>query len=209
MHIGLFFKGMMTGLIVAPPIGPVALVCVQRTLSRGRIHGIISGLGAATADAILAFVVATGLAFVSSFLTEEQFWLRLVGSILICAIGVKVVLSKPLKKDNVTAGGKHIANFASGFMLTVVNPSTFLVITALFAGFGMAKQVTYQTSIALLVIGVFTGSLLSWFILCTAAEKVLGMSGHKRLALLIKATGTILVVWGTFMLLKLALCGKT
>ena len=94
MDIGLFFKGLVVGFLISTPVGPIGVLCIQRTLNKGRLHGIVSGLGAATADAIYGFVAAFGLTFVSNFLVKEQLWLRLVGGIFLCYMGVRVFLFK-------------------------------------------------------------------------------------------------------------------
>lgn len=209
MDTSLFFKGIAVGLIVAPPIGPVALVCVQRTLNQGRIQGMISGLGAATADGFFAFVASFGLAVVSSFVVREQMWLRLGGGILLCFIGARVITFKLVPRTASGVRNSHVTNFASTFLLTLVNPGTFLTITAIFAGFGLVKPDMEHTSAGLLVIGVFAGSELSWVILCSVAERVLRLLGYVKLTWLSKAAGIILVVLGLVICLSLILCRQT
>jgi threonine/homoserine/homoserine lactone efflux protein len=146
---------------VTLPIGPVAVVCLQRTLNQGRIQGIISGFGAAAADALLAFIAAFGLAFVSSFLVKKQMWLRIVGGVLLCCLGAKVIFSKLVQQSASGVSSNPITNFISTFLLTLANPATFLTITAVFAGFGLVKSDAGYISTTILVIGVFAGSELS------------------------------------------------
>jgi threonine/homoserine/homoserine lactone efflux protein len=206
MDTSLFFKGIAVGLVVAPPIGPVAVVCVQRTLSQGRIQGMISGLGAAAADGFFAFVAAFGLAVVSNFVVKEQMWLRLGGGILLCCLGARVISYKLVPRTASRARNSHVTNFASTFLLTLANPGTFLMITAIFAGFGLVKPDMEHTSASLLVIGVFAGSELSWVILCGVAERVLRLLGYGKLTWLSRAAGVILVVSGLVICLSLILC---
>lgn len=203
MDASIFFKGVAVGLIVAPPVGPVAAVCIQRTLIQGRIQGIISGFGAATADALLAFITAFGLTFVSNFLIKEQVWLRLVGGVLLCYLGTRVILSKPTQQIASGVSRNHITNFASMFLLTLANPGTFLTLAAVFAGFGLVRPDSGYIWPSLLVGGVFTGSQLSWIVLCSAAKKVQGMFSQSKRIWLNKAAGIIIIAFGLFILLSL------
>jgi len=203
MDASIFFKGVAVGLIIAPPVGPIAAVCVQRTLDHGRIQGMISGLGAATGDAFLAFITVFGLAFASNFLVREQVWLRLVGGGLLCCLGALIVLRKPTQKVAWGLGSNHIANFVSMFLLTLANPGTFITLAALFAGFGLIRPDSDNVWRGLLVGGVFTGSQLSWTVLCSAANKVQGMFSQSKRTLLNKITGVVVIVFGLFILLSL------
>ncbi len=203
MDAGIFLQGVAVGLIVAQPVGPVAAVCVQRTLSDGKTHGIISGFGAATADALLAYITAFGLAFVSNFLIKEQVWLRLVGGVLLCCLGTRFVLSKPTQQVVSGAGRNHIANFASMFLLTLANPGTLITFAAVFAGFGLVRPDSGCVWPGLLVGGVFTGSQLSWIILCITAKKIQGMFGQSNHAWLNKIAGIVVIAFGLFILLSL------
>jgi len=203
MDAGIFVRGVAVGLVVAPPIGPVAAVCVQRTLNYGKIQGMISGFGAATADALLAFITAFGLTFVSNFLIKEQIWLRLAGGVLLCYLGIRFVLYKPTQQVASGLGRNHIANFASMFLLTLANPGTFITLAAVFAGFGLVRPDSGYIWPGLLVGGVFTGSQLSWIVLCTAAKKVHGMFGQSKRAWLNKIAGIVVIAFGLFILLSL------
>jgi threonine/homoserine/homoserine lactone efflux protein len=203
MDVSIFFKGVAVGLIVAMPVGPVAALCIQRTLNQGRIQGIISGLGAATADALLAFITAFGLTFVSNFLTKEQVSLRLVGGVLLCYLGTRIILSKPMQQVASGVSRDHITNFASMFLLTLANPGTFLTLAAVFAGFGLVRPDSGYIWPSLLVGGVFTGSQLSWLVLCGTAKKVVGMFSPSKLTWLNKAGGIIIIAFGLFILLSL------
>jgi len=203
MDASIFFKGVAVGLIVAPPVGPVAAVCVQRTLNHGRIQGMISGLGAATADAFLASITIFGLAFVSNFLINEQVWLRLVGGGVLCYLGTRVVLCKPRQQVASGVTRNHITNFVSMFLLTLANPGTFIILAALFAGFGLVRPDSGYTWPGLLVGGVFTGSQLSWIVLCSAAKKAQGIFSQSRQAWLNKIAGIAVIAFGVFILLSL------
>src|SRR5919206_4525412 len=79
VDLGVFVRGLVVGLAVAAPVGPIGVLCIRRTLADGRAAGLVSGLGAATADAIYGCIAGFGLTFISSLLISQHFWLRLIG----------------------------------------------------------------------------------------------------------------------------------
>src|SRR3954470_23703629 len=90
----LLIKGLIAGLAIAVPVGPINVLCASRTLSKGRASGLLSGLGAATADAFYGAIAAFSITLVIDFLRAEEFWIRVVGGILLIAIGV-IYFRKP------------------------------------------------------------------------------------------------------------------
>ena len=83
----MFIKGFIIGISIAAPVGPIGILCIQRTLTGGKIYGLITGLGAATADAVYGSMAAFGLTFISNFLVQQQYWFRLLGGIFLCYLG--------------------------------------------------------------------------------------------------------------------------
>lgn len=98
MELSLLFKGMIVGLSIAAPVGPIGVLCIRRTLAGGRVAGLLSGLGAATADAVYGSIAGFSLTFISSFLISQQAWIRLVGGIFLCYLGVRTFLSQPASR---------------------------------------------------------------------------------------------------------------
>ncbi|MGE5264415.1 MAG: LysE family translocator, partial [Acidobacteriota bacterium] len=146
------------------PVGPIGVLCIRRTLSSGRAAGLVSGLGAATADAIYGTIAAFGVTFISSVLITQQTWLRLIGGAFLCYLGVKAFFSVAAD-SNATVQGEGLASaYLSTFILTVTNPLTILSFAAVFAGLGLSAGGNYATA-SVLVLGVFLGSALWWFIL--------------------------------------------
>ena len=188
-----FLRGLVIGFSIAAPVGPIGVLCIRRTLANGRASGLISGLGAAVADACYGSIAAFGLTFVSGLLISQGDWLRLIGGIFLCYLGVKTFLEKPASLEGLvltTASDLHastglqasfvpgrvgwvrglLVDFASTFLLTLTNPMTIISFTAIFAGLGIADS-GGSASIALtIVLGVFSGSTLWWLILSTAAD---------------------------------------
>jgi threonine/homoserine/homoserine lactone efflux protein len=203
MNIGVFLKGLFVGFLMSTPVGPIAVLCIQRTLSKGKLHGIVSGLGAATADAIYGFVAAFGLTFVSNFLVKEQMWLRLVGGIFLCYMGVKVFLFKSEQRSAPTDSTSYVRDFLSAFFLTLTNPITFFAFAATFAGLGLVRMIEHHLAALLLVAGIFVGAGLWWLIVSAITATFLGRLLYNRPAWLNKISGIVIVVFGLFVLLSL------
>ena len=162
MDAGLLLRGMVIGFSIAAPVGPIGVLCIRRTLASGRAVGFASGLGAATADAAYGCVAGFGLTLVSGALIGGQFWLRLVGGLFLCYLGIKSVLSQPAEEAASAEGAGLAGAYVSTFVLTLTNPMTILSFAAVFAGLGIADARGNYGSAALLVLGVFTGSVLWW-----------------------------------------------
>jgi threonine/homoserine/homoserine lactone efflux protein len=209
MVAGIFLKGLVVGFLVATPVGPIGLLCIQRTLSEGKMHGLVSGLGAATADAIYGLIAALGLTFVSNFLVEKQLWLRLFGGLFLCYLGVRTFLSKPAGQTSSADAPSYISNYGSTFLLAFTNPITILVFAALFAGLGVVSSGTHYfsvgLSVGLSVAGVFIGSALWWFMLCGAAGILHGKISYGILTGLNRISGIIITVFGLVILLLVIL----
>jgi threonine/homoserine/homoserine lactone efflux protein len=160
----MFFKGLILGFSIAAPVGPIGLLCIQRTLQRGRLAGFVSGLGAATADACYGLVAAFGLGTVVSFLLGLQFWLQLGGGLFLLGLGLKTLLAQPKPATATTSLGKAslAGAFTSILLLTLANPATILSFFAVFAGLGIGAR---SGNALALVGGVFLGSATWWLIL--------------------------------------------
>jgi threonine/homoserine/homoserine lactone efflux protein len=168
MKLEMFVKGFIIGISIAAPVGPIGVLCIQRTLTGGNIHGLVTGLGAATADAVYGFIAAFGLTFISNFLLQQHYWFRLLGGIFLCYLGVRAFLSTP---NTQTLGGhnhSHVATYGTTFFLTLTNPMTILSFAAIFAGLGIVRADAHYVSASLLVMGVFTGSGIWWLVLSSS-----------------------------------------
>jgi threonine/homoserine/homoserine lactone efflux protein len=165
MDLSLLVRGLVVGFSIAAPVGPIGVLCIRRTLAEGRAHGFASGLGAATADALYGCIAGFGLTFISNVLVDQQTWLRLIGGVFLCYLGIKTFLSKPAEEAASAKGNGIAGAYASTFLLTLTNPMTILAFAAVFAGLGLASGNAGGGSAALLVLGVFGGSVLWWFLL--------------------------------------------
>jgi len=169
MDISLLLKGLVIGFSIAAPVGPIGMLCIRRTLVQGRLYGFISGLGAASADAIYGAIAGFGLTFISNFLVEQQTWLRLIGGLFLFVLGLKTLLEKPTDQAFSDQRNKLIDAYSSTFFLTITNPITIISFAAIFAGLGLASDGRSYFSAGILVLGVFTGSLLWWLLLSGGA----------------------------------------
>jgi threonine/homoserine/homoserine lactone efflux protein len=170
MPITFFFKGLIIGFSIAAPVGPIGILCIRRTMAAGRLHGLLSGLGAATADAFYGSIAAFGLTFISDFLIQQKFWLGLVGGFFLCYLGVTTFLSKPFRNSPQIGSGNLVNTYGSTFVLTLTNPLTILSFAAIFAGFGLVTVNGGYYSAASMVFGVFLGSSCWWFLLSSLTD---------------------------------------
>ncbi|MBM3128130.1 MAG: LysE family translocator [Chloroflexi bacterium] len=165
MNMEFLLKGLLLGFSIAAPVGPIGVLCIRRTLADGRAAGFVSGLGAATADAIYGSIAAFGLTIISGFLTSQEIALRLVGGAFLCYLGIKTLLAQPSERAANAQGVGLVGSYASTFFLTLTNPMTIFSFLAVFAGLGFVSGSSDFLSAALLVLGVFAGSAMWWLAL--------------------------------------------
>lgn len=170
-------RGLLIGLAIAAPVGPIGVLCIRGTLAHGRLHGLVIGLGAATADGLYGAVAAFGLTAVSELLLAHAAWLRLLGGVFLCGLGVRIFAAVPASAPAAGDRPAHLAAWASTVLLTLANPATLLSFAAIFAGLGLVGPAAGWSAAALLVGGVFGGSALWWLGLSAAAGRF-----HRRVA---------------------------
>lgn len=203
MNFSFLVSGIIIGFSVAAPVGPIGVLCIRRTLAEGRLHGLVSGLGAATADALYGCIAAFGLTFITDVIVQQQAGLRFVGGAFLIALGVRTILSKPSEKPSSEKRKGLLSAYGSTFFLTLTNPVTILSFVAIFAGIGLGSAVTDYGSAALLVFAVFAGSTLWWLILSGIVSLVRKGVTPKTLTWINKASGFIIVVFGFLILISL------
>ena len=205
MDYQLLVSGIVIGFSIAAPVGPIGILCIRRTLADGRLHGLISGLGAATADAVYGCIAAFGLAFISDLLVQQQFWLHVVGGAFLCFLGIRTMLAKPSEKPS---NGKKMGlagAYGSTFLLTLTNPVTILSFAAVFASLGLGSITGDYGSAALLVLSVFAGSA-SWWLILSGSVSLLRTKVTPRVLLWInRVSGGIILGFGLVALISVAL----
>jgi threonine/homoserine/homoserine lactone efflux protein len=204
MDPGFFVRGLLIGLSIAATVGPMSILCIQRTLYKGHTYGLVSGLGIATADAVYGCIAAFGLTLITNFLVSQQTWIRLLGGLFLIYLGLKTVLTRPAERAAVarTKANNFLGAYVSTFLLTLTNPLTILSFAAIFAGIGVAAS-RNTLSAATVVLGVFTGSALWWFILTGGISLLRGNFTPGWLLWINRISGVILVLFGILALLSL------
>lgn len=202
IEIIFLLRGLIIGFSIAAPVGPIGVLCIRRTLADGWAHGLVSGLGAASADAIYGSIAGFGLAFISSFLVSQQLWLRLVGGFFLCYLGVRTLLAKPAEKVSARKEGGLLTAYASTFILTLTNPMTIISFAAIFAGLGLAATRGNYGSAGILVLGVFTGSASWWFLLSGTVGIFRASFKPGLLQWVNRISGAIIIGFGIFALVS-------
>lgn len=195
-------KGLLIGFSIAAPVGPIGVLCIRRTLTQGRWAGLLSGLGAATADAVYGSIVGFGLTVISNLLLSQQFWFSLLGGIFLCYLGGRTFAAQPAKKAAQTNRSGFMGAYASTFLLTLTNPATILSFAAIFAGLGVASAGN-PLSAAILVLGVFLGSGLWWLVLSAGVSLFRTKFTPERLHWVNRISGVIIAGFGLAVLLSL------
>ena len=195
-------KGMIIGLCIAVPVGPIGLLCIRRTLNDGPLYGLISGIGAATADAFYGMVGGFGVTCVSNFLIHQATWLHLLGGLFLCFLGVKTFLSKPAKKEAALKGGGLVLSYLTTFFYTLTNPMTIFSFAAIFAAVGIAEKGRDFVAASTLVLGVFLGSSLWWLILSGGVGLFRERISLQWLWKLNRLAGALITGFGLFELLR-------
>jgi len=203
----ILFKGIILGLTVSMPLGPVGILLVNRTIKRGILSGFFSGMGLATADTILAIVAGLGFTFIISFFQDEKFIVGLIAGFVIIGVGIKVLTSNPVKEFRRKEKGKGkktlLRDYLSVLALSLSNPFTIFVFVAFFSGININGDVKPQLVPFLLVPGVFIGTLSWWFCLSYFVNR---FKKNIRLRSIVKVNqiaGVAIMIIGVVVLLSL------
>ncbi len=193
-------RGIVIGFSIAAPVGPIGVLCIRRTLADGRAVGLVSGLGAATADAVYGTVAGFSLTVVSAALIGLQPWLGVIGGLFLCYLGVATFVAQPADLAAPVKGRGMAGAYASTFLLTLTNPMTILFFGAVFAGLGLAGPATNYASATLLVVGVFVGSALWWLTLSGVVGTMRQRFNLQRLRSVNRVSGIIMTGFGVLAL---------
>lgn len=163
----LFVKGSMIGFLIAAPVGPVGIICINRSLQNGFLTGFISGCGASIADGLYGIIAGFGLTSIADFLIDHKLWIRLIGGSFLIFLGLKTLLKKSHVAIHEHKQQHHLLHACySTLFVTLTSPMTILSFIAVFAGLGLGHTHTQYIDACAMVLGVILGSLLWWFILC-------------------------------------------
>ena len=160
----LLIKGILAGLIISIPVGPVNVLVVQRTISKGCRAGLAAGIGAALADTVYGAVAGFSITFVIRFLIREEFWIRVGGGCLLILIGIWYYRKRPQGLERQNRGQAEGSDLAAALLLNLTNPTTVLSFLVVLAVLGLAGHRPSLLSL-LLVAGIFGGAMLWWITL--------------------------------------------
>ena len=197
--MGVFLRGLLLGLAIAAPVGPIGVLSIRRTLVSGRTVGFVSGVGAATADMFYGGVAAFGLTAVSAILTGQRLWLHLIGGVFLCYLGLRTALSKPAECAAEASGRGLAGAYSSTLFLTLTNPLTILSFVVIFAGLGITSNHSGgYGSAAAVTAGVFFGSALWWFLLSGGVNLLRARFTLRALRWVNVASGILLLGFGVY-----------
>ncbi|MGM9689044.1 MAG: LysE family translocator [Alloprevotella sp.] len=209
----LIVKGLLVGIIASAPMGPVGILCIQRTMQKGRAYGVVTGAGAALSDIIYALMTGLGMSFVMDFIDKEQniFWLKLVGSVMLFIFGVYMFRTDPRKCLRPTTGhnkGTLLHNFTTAFLVTLSNP---LIIFLFIALYNMLTFVIPGNFVGQCVgyLSIVAGAMLWWLGLTYVINKMRSNFGVRGILRLNRTIGSVVlaasVIYAVMTLFNLSL----
>lgn len=192
----ILIKGFIIGVVVSAPLGPVGVLCIQRTLNKGRWYGFVTGLGASISDIAYALLTGYGMSFIFDYINKNMFYLQLLGSIMLLAFGIYTFRSNPVQSIRPVAPskGSYFHNFITAFFVTLSNPLIIFLFIGLFARFAFVEpgvlvfeQITGYLAIAL-------GALAWWFGITFFVNKVRAKFNLRGIWILNRVIGSIVMV---------------
>lgn len=195
--LDLAFKGMLVGVIASGLMGPVGVLCIQRTLKKGRWYGFVTGIGAAVSDIIYALVTGFGMSFVMDIITNERnlFYLKLAGSVMLLLFGIYSYRSNPSKNIRPVGHSKGtlVHNGVTAFLVTFSNPLIIFLFMALFAQFAFVVP-NHPLEQCVGYLSILVGALLWWLGLTYLIDKVRNRFDNRGLLLINKTIGVIVII---------------
>lgn len=193
----MLWRGIAIGVLVSAPMGPVGMLCIQRTLDKGRRAGFYTGVGAAISDLFYCLLTGFGLSFIEDFLERNQSIIQLVGSVVLIAFGVYLFRSNPsksLKKPRASRGSIK-RNILTGFLFTFSNPLILFLIIGLFARFNFLMPDMQFYHYVLGYLCIFGGALLWWWLVTAFVDKVRAHFNLRSMWLINKIIGGIILIF--------------
>ena len=192
-------KGFLIGVIVSAPMGPIGILCVQRTLNRGRLHGLATGLGAMVSDLLYASITLIGMGFVHDLMDANELIIQIIGSIVIIFFGIGIFFTNPLKilkPSSSTPETRYYQDFVTAFFLTFSNVAIIFLFISLFARFNYSPLDTNWFTFAVGMISIGLGALAWWFFITTYVSKLKKYFNRQSLKFFNRIVGIILILLG-------------
>ncbi len=203
MNIVLLLKGIIIGIAISAPVGPIGVLCIKRTFHSGRRSGLATGLGATTADGIYGAIAAYGLSYISGFLVSQEFWFRLAGGVILLFLAVKTFFSRSIKEIKAPTAHSLASDYVSTFFLTLTNPITIVAFLAIFAASGLGHEAHKFAAPTTMVLGVILGSFMWWISLSSGISILKKHFQMNSLHLINKISGTLLFIFAGMLFLSL------
>lgn len=194
--LDLLVKGLIVGVVVSAPLGPVGVLCIQRTLNKGRWYGFVTGLGAALSDIVYALITGYGMSFMDDFLTKNQVLLQIVGSVMLFVFGLYTFRSNPVRSIRPVSStpGSYLHNFVTAFFVTFSNPLIIFLFIGLFARFSFVMP---GSPIGFQLVGylaIVLGALLWWFSTTYFVNKVRTRFNLRGIWILNRVIGVVVML---------------
>lgn len=200
--LNFIFKGILIGMIASAPMGPVGVLCVQRTLNKGRWYGFVTGVGAALSDIIYAGITGFGMSLVMDFVNDQQnrFYLQIAGSVLLLAFGVYTYRSDPTRNmhRSGTNKGSLTHNGVTAFLVTFSNPLIIFLFLACYAQFAFVMP-NHPFEMFMGFLSIFGGALLWWFGLTWLIDKIRGKFDDNGIKLINQVIGFVVIICSAIM----------
>jgi threonine/homoserine/homoserine lactone efflux protein len=192
-------RGILVGLVLAIPVGPIALLCMRRTLEKGWLLGFLTGVGAAVADGMYGAAAALGIAAVANFLHHYRLYVRLIGGLFMLFLAARLIFRRSIPTaPPPRTTGRVLGTALSGFVLTATNPMTMVGFAAVFTSVGLGGALHNTAYAAWLVLGVVLGSALWWFTLTVGVLHLRHLISEKTLHGINLVAGIALAVCGLY-----------
>lgn len=195
-------KGFLVGICASAPIGPIAILVVQKSLSMGHKAGFVSGLGASVVDTLYASIAIFALAFAQRFLEDHRVIILIAGGVVLAVLGLSMALKDPFRKmksDGTTVSPK---DFGKAVMMALSNPGAIFVMLALFAFFGIADKSPHDWSVMPIILSVSAGSVTYWFSISWTLSRFRRKFQMNTILWISRVTGALIVIIGTALLGK-------
>jgi len=203
-EVELILIGFGVGLIVSAPVGPVNILSIHCTLQRGFLAGVAAGLGAVLADGVLALLAASGVTYISGLMTRYRTNIQLIGGLVVLLFGVRLLLSRP--HDQGDGGSRREPDgwiIPKTFVLTMTNPGAVLAMFALVgSATSAAGLIQGARAVGVFVAAVMVGGLIWWLSLASVVARVAHRIDDRRLRLINRIAGFVLVVFGGYLLVE-------
>ncbi len=200
----IFIKGIIIGLMVSAPLGPIGIMCIQRTLNRGYMAGFVSGLGAAAADVVFAVIAGFGFSIIINFIEEKHLFFQILGGVFVLYIGFRIFNTNPVKQLRLQRLNKTrlSQDFVSVFLLTISNPVAIFLFIAIMAALKVANDMLSWFELSFMVAGIAGGGILWWFVLASIANRFRKRIRLKSIWWLNKITGSVVFLFGLAVILS-------